>query len=91
MLQLGRTVMTRGIAAEVEKGNISEADLTRLLDRHRSGDWGNLCCNDRELNEYAVMNNERVFSSYDVEGIGKVWVITEADRSVTTILFPSEY
>jgi hypothetical protein len=61
-----------------------------LLARHATGDWGELCAFDRRQNEVALRQGDRVLSSYPV-GEGRVWVITEADRSVTTILLPEEY
>lgn len=65
----------------------------RLLGRHASGDWGNMDAEDRAANDRAVMaGDERVFSSYTLGDSGeRIWVITEADRSVTTLLLPSEY
>ncbi len=65
-------------------------DPLSLLSRHCSGDWGELDDHDRTENERSLENGWRVLSSYPV-GEGKVWVITEADRSVTTILLPEEY
>lgn len=66
-------------------------DGLSLLKRHVSGDWGDLCADDIRANEYAVKHGERVFSSYVFPGDVKIWVITEWDRSATTILLPSEY
>jgi hypothetical protein len=60
------------------------------LARHATGDWGELCAFDRRQNWIALRNGYRVLSSYPV-GEGKIWIITEADRSVTTILLPEEY
>jgi hypothetical protein len=60
------------------------------LARHASGDWGELCAFDRRQNEIALRDGYRIFSSYPV-GRECVWIITEADRSVTTILLPEEY
>jgi hypothetical protein len=60
------------------------------LARHATGDWGELCAFDRRQNEIALRDGCRVLSSYDVSA-ERVWVITEADRSVTTILLPEEY
>jgi hypothetical protein len=60
------------------------------LARHATGDWGDLCAFDRRQNEIALRDGYRVLSSYEVT-VGKVWIITEADRSVTTILLPEEY
>ena len=61
-----------------------------LLARHATGDWGDLCAFDRRQNQIALREGLRVLSSYPV-GRKCVWVITEADRSVTTILLPEEY
>lgn len=61
-----------------------------LLRRHHSGDWGNLDEHDRRENELALKEGFRLFSVYEVRG-QKIWIITEADRSSTTILLPSEY
>jgi hypothetical protein len=60
------------------------------LARHATGDWGELCAFDRRQNEIALREGYRVFSSYEVP-TGRVWIVTEADRSVTTILLPEEY
>jgi len=65
-------------------------DGKALLDRHFAGDWGDQSKGDLRTNDTALKNGERVMSSYDVEG-GKIWIITEWDRSVTTILLPSDY
>jgi hypothetical protein len=67
-----------------------EAHPFDLLARHAAGDWGELCTFDRHQNEIALREGLRVLSSYPVER-EYVWVITEADRSVTTILLPEEY
>ena len=61
-----------------------------LLGRHISGDFGDLCAEDAAANVHAVQHDERVFSSYKFAH-GKVWVITEADRSSTCLLLPEEY
>jgi hypothetical protein len=61
-----------------------------LLARHATGDWGELCAFDRRQNEIALRDGYRILSSYEISA-GRVWIITEADRSVTTILLPEEY
>ena len=86
-LPLGRIVATPG-ALEL-LGNVGE-DPRTLLARHASGDWGELDAHDRRENMLSLKHGWRVISSYPV-GEGKVWIITEADRSVTTILLPEEY
>ena len=62
-----------------------------LIERHQSGDFGDLSPEDWSANERAVADGGRVFSSYRVAPDTKVWVITEADRSSTTLLLPSDY
>jgi hypothetical protein len=62
-----------------------------LFDRHITGDWGDLCEEDRQENEFSVKNALRILSAYTLRTGVKVWVITEADRSATTILTPEEY
>jgi len=86
-LPLGKVVATPGaLKAITEVG----ANLFDYLARHATGDWGELCAFDRRQNEAALRTGERVFSSYETPA-GKVWVITEANRSLTTILLPEEY
>ncbi len=84
---LGRVVATPGaLKVLVEAGE----DPLSLLSRHCSGDWGEIDAHDRKENELSLKHGWRVLSSYPVAE-KKVWVITEADRSVTTILLPEEY
>ena len=86
-LPLGRVVATPGaLKLLTEKGE----HPFDLLARHATGDWGELCAFDRRQNEIALRDGYRVLSSYPV-GRQCVWIITEADRSVTTILLPEEY
>lgn len=61
-----------------------------LVARHVSGDFGDVCAEDAEMNREAIKRGDRILSSYLV-GEQKVWVITEADRSLTTVLLPSDY
>jgi hypothetical protein len=86
-LPLGRVMATPGalkLLLEVD-GHPFE-----LLARHATGDWGNLCAFDRRQNQIALREGYRVLSSYPIR-TERVWVITEADRSITTILLPEEY
>ena len=62
-----------------------------LLQRHATGDWGDLCVDDIKANNDALQYGNRLLSSYVLSDSCKVWIITEWDRSVTTILLPSEY
>ena len=85
---LGRVVATPGAIETLEAANINSFDL---LSRHHQGDWGDLSEDDKKENEFSVNKPLRIFSSYKVGDDEKVWIITEADRSATTLLLPSEY
>lgn len=86
-LPLGRVVATPGALKLLTEAWANPFDY---LARHATGDWGELCAFDRRQNEIALREGLSVFSSYEVPA-GRVWIITEADRSVTTILLPEEY
>ena len=86
-LPLGRVVATPGALKLLTEAG---GHPFHYLGRHATGDWGDLCAFDRRQNEVAVRDGSRVLSSYDVPQ-GRIWIITEADRSVTTILLPEEY
>lgn len=63
-----------------------------LLARHASGDWGDLSHTDRTLNDHALASgDDRIFSAYTISDGTKIWIITERDRSATTILLPEDY
>lgn len=61
-----------------------------LLDRHLAGDWGDVCAEDNHANELALREGSRLLSAYRLGDVA-IWIITEADRSATTLLLPSEY
>jgi hypothetical protein len=84
---LGRLLATPG-ALEVLRA--SGVLPFALIDRHQAGDWGDLNLHDRVANHLALRDGSRILSAYDLPG-GRLWVITEADRSATTILKPEEY
>ncbi len=86
-LPLGRVVATPGALKLLSEAGEDPFDY---LARHASGDWGELCAFDWRQNEIALREGLRIFSSYETTA-GRCWVITEADRSVTTILLPEEY
>jgi hypothetical protein len=85
---LGRIVATPGALAAVEEA--AETPAT-FLGRHVTGDWGEVSEHDRQENELSVTNSFRLLSSYTLANGTKLWIITEADRSATTLLLPSEY
>ncbi|WP_122339489.1 DUF6094 domain-containing protein [Pseudomonas caricapapayae] len=86
----GSLVFSRGVNDVVADGFLNPAPYIR---RHFAGDWGDCCDEDKRSNDAALRLGNRLFSVYDidVEAETKLWIITEADRSVTTLLFPSEY
>lgn len=82
--------MTQGVSAWSKEIGFN---LSTLLDRHYSGDWGDVCSEDAASNNEALVNGDgNLHSAFDLKGLNvRIWVITEWDRSVTTILFPHEY
>ena len=89
--ELGRVVMTAGVNDHVAESTPFAKWTLECLRRHAQGDWGDLEEDDKRENEFSLKNGFRLLSSYkqgDGEGI---WIITEADRSATTLLFPDEY
>lgn len=95
LFQLGRIVATPG-ALELLSDNAAGDDaaggdtVLTLLQRHVSGDWGDLDDEDKGQNDIAVKESYRILSAYHLPN-GTIWVITEHDRSVTTLLKPDEY
>jgi hypothetical protein len=83
--QLGQIVATSNAVA-----TLTAADIAEGLQRHARGDWGNVCPSDAELNNEALKQGDRLLSSYG-EGSNRFWIITESDRSVTTVLLPEDY
>jgi hypothetical protein len=86
--QLGRMVATQG--ALVALSNVGQ-DAMEFIYKHQQGDWGDLSEEDKKENKFSIDKHLRIFSSYRLKDETKIWVITEADRSATTILLPSEY
>ena len=84
----GRLVATPGALALLAQTNKSHLEF---LSRHLRGDWGDLDQEDKTENELSLKHGFRLMSSYQVTETDKLWVITEADRSVTTLLLPEEY
>jgi hypothetical protein len=84
----GFIVRTPGALLALIEAQVTES---RLIERHLSGDFGELCDEDLASNRDAIREGGRILSRYRVNAQQIVWVITEADRSVTTLLLPSEY
>ena len=83
---LGRLVATPNALAQIPAD-----DMLASLARHASGDWGDVCPEDWQANEQALCCGSRLFSAYHTGTGTKFWIITEADRSVTTVLMPEDY
>lgn len=87
----GQLVVTRAVNDLIDS-NVDFAIFVQLsITRHLAGDWGELCDEDRVMNEQALQEGDRLFSAYEKDGLPKIWIITEWDRSVTTVLFPDDY
>ena len=95
LFRLGQILATPGALEMLDRLDIHPLSL--VLGRHVIGDYGDLCDEDRELNNHSLANGMRIFSSYKLAASSggsepeTVWVITESDRASTTILLPSEY
>jgi hypothetical protein len=87
----GHLVVTRGVNDLIANDEKFAMHVDLSIKRHLAGDWGDLCDEDRVANELALKEGLRLFSVYTKEELPKIWVITEWDRSVTTVLFPDEY
>jgi hypothetical protein len=89
LFELGRVVATPGALQLLERTN---TDAMTLLNRHRCGDWGVVDAHDADANEYALQAGARLLSAYELgDAKEPLWIITESDRSVTTLLLPTEY
>ena len=81
----GRLMITRNAKDVLPRVEIDAAN------RHLSGDWGDVCQSDWQLNEDALKKGDRLMSVYHTQDGEKFWIITESDRSATTVLLPSDY
>jgi len=88
LFPLGQIVATPGVLDELARAKQSPQEF---LARHASGDWGDLRKGDKNLNDEALENEGRLLSAYLLRNGVRIWVITEADRSATTVLLPEEY
>ena len=84
--RLGRIVATPNALA-----SITQDDILTAIGRHQAGDWGDVCAEDRKANDEALVQRTRVLSVYHAANGTTFWLITEADRSVTTVLLPEDY
>ena len=83
---MGRVVKTQAVNEAVE-----HAEILAALARHVCGDWGDVSEHDYQANEAALLDQSRLFSVYHSQDGLKFWIITESDRSSTTVLLPEEY
>lgn len=88
LFPLGRVVATPGALRLLEA--YAESPMTYLA-RHASGDWGAVSADDVRANLQALQEEARLFSAYELPGGERLWVITESDRSATSLLRPEEY
>ena len=88
LFELGQVVGTPGA---IEAIAAHHANVNELVMRHVMGFWGDIDPEDRAANECALIHGGRIFSAYFIGEQSKIWIITEADRSYTTLLLPSEY
>jgi hypothetical protein len=84
--RLGRIVTTPNALSK-----LPEADMLHAIMRHQAGDWGSLDKHDWDANECALLHGGWLFSRYENSAGVKFWIITEADRSHSTILMPEDY
>lgn len=85
LFPLGELVISANAARRLNPLAVAEA-----VNRHAAGDWGSLSQDDVELNNASLVHGDRLLSAYG-EGEDRFWIITEADRSVTTVLLPEDY
>lgn len=83
---LGRLYMTQGVT-----NGVSALDVWHAVTRHADCDWGDVCEEDRGLNDASLENDSRLLSVYTASNGKRFWIITEWDRSATTVLLPEEY
>ena len=88
LFSLGQVLATPGALKLLETHRLLPLSF---IQRHVSGDWGDICAEDRQANVDALQYGYRLMSVYAVTPSDKLWIITEADRSSTTLLLPEEY
>ena len=88
---LGALVVTSRIAEAQAENPALAVLIPGFIARHQAGDWGDLEAADKKENEFSLTRHLRLLSAYKLPDGGKIWLITEADRSVTTVLFPEDY
>ena len=90
--EIGETFITSHLNEVLQDNPKAQKEIQKAFNRYIMGDWGNLDKEDKELNDNAVKypNSDRILAAYKLS-IGKIYIITEQDRSYTTLLFASDY
>ncbi len=86
VLRLGRIVATPSAL-----NSLMQDDILKGIQRHQAGDWGDLTNDNRAANDRALAEGTRIISAYNAANGTRFWIITEADRSATTVLLPEDY
>lgn len=93
--KLGKLVATSSVVDKMQEDHVFAAFVSKSIRRYEDCDWGDTCNEDKEQNNYSVENGERLLAVYKQDESVRepltIWIITEWDRSATTILFPEEY
>lgn len=87
----GKFSLGQVVATSTALATLSAQDIAAALDQHRRGDWGDVGKEDWQANECALKQGERLLSVYHAANGTKFWIITEWDRSLTTVLLPEDY
>lgn len=94
----GQVIVTATLHSEILAQGYEPAALVPYLDRHVTGDWGEIDKHDHRVNWEALQTGARILSAYDMPSVGRIWIITDAaytedvrTRQVTTVMFPSDY
>lgn len=90
--KLGGIYLTKNVFDECHSNAHFHDFVKGSIRRHSTGDWGDISDNDKRENDYSIDRSLRIFSAFNhIESGLKIWIITEADRSVTTVLYPDDY
>jgi hypothetical protein len=89
--ETGQVVETQGVNRKRYEDKNFEQFVRESFQRHLKGDWGDLCEEDKKSNDNALITQDRLLSKYNYNDGTSIYIITEWDRSATTVLFPSEY
>lgn len=90
-MKLGQLVTTRGVDDLMAENRRFAKFISDSLHKYIAHDWGQTCEEDKAMNDQAIIEDERIIATYKREGLPTIWIITEWDRSATTVLFPDEY